>query len=234
MHASVNTILYIPNSESILNLATYSTTMFRISSLWMCACCLLTLSVNSFTPPMTTTRMAFLPRQSSPSPSNEIDPEEVPEVPEEGAEEDSITESATVGMDEDGSVFRINDGGSKLTDRFKYKVHALMGTYDPPAEEDNENETGHILNAMLQFPVTYSFNVVGRTSGDEAKKDVFVEQVKAAVTSVSGPDENMSLRITPRGKSFTKVVIQANVESAAMIANIYKELEQLEMSVMQF
>jgi putative lipoic acid-binding regulatory protein len=214
--------------------------MFRIASVWIYVCCFLALDVDSFTPMTTMTmsksrRMALL-RQSSPSPSkNENDPEEVPpEVPEEGVEDESITETVTVGIDEEGAVFRVNDGGSNLTDRFKYKVHALMGTYDPPAEKDNENETGHILNAMLQFPVTYSFNVVGRTSGDEAKKDVFVEQVKAAVTSVSGPDENMSLRITPRGKSFTKVVIQANVESAAMITSIYKELEQLEMSVMQF
>ena len=173
--------------------------------------------------------MAFQ-RQSSPSPSNENDPEE---VPEEGAEDESITETVTMGIDDEGAVFRVNDGGSNLTDRFKYKVHALMGDYDPPAEKDNEYETGHILNAMLQFPVTYTFNVVGRTSGDEAKKDVFVEQVKAAVTAISGPDD-MSLRITPRGKSFTKVVIEAKVESAVMITNIYKELEQLEMSVMQF
>ncbi len=72
------------------------------------------------------------------------------------------------------------------------------------------------------------------TSGDEAKKEIFVEQVKAVVTSISGPAQDLSLRITPRGRSFTKVKIQANVESAAMIASIYKEFEQLEMSVMQF
>ena len=49
-----------------------------------------------------------------------------------------------------------------------------MGDYDPPAEQDTENETGHILNAMLEFPVTYSFNVAWRTSGNEAKKDIFL------------------------------------------------------------
>jgi putative lipoic acid-binding regulatory protein len=193
------------------------------------------MSVNSFTPTTTTTmsesrRMALL-RQSTPSPSNENDPEEL--LPEGDAEDERIIETVKVGIDDEGAVFRVNDGGSNLTDRFKYKVHALMGDYDPPAEQDNENETGHILSAMLEFPVVYSFNVVGRTSGDEAKKELFVEQVKAAVTEISGPD-GMSLRITPRGKSFTKVVIEANVENAAMITNIYKELKKLEMSVMQF
>lgn len=215
--------------------------MFRNASLWMCACSLLAKRVNSFTPATATVmsksrRMTFL-RQSLPSPSNENNPEEVPEevpeVPEEGVEDERITETETVRIDDEGAVFRVNDGGSDLTDRFKHKVHALMGTYDPPVDQDNENETGHIFNAMLEFPVTYSFNVVGRTSGDEGKKDVFVEQVKAAVTAISGPDD-MTLRITPRGKSFTKVVIEAKVESAVMITNIYKELEQLEMSVMQF
>jgi putative lipoic acid-binding regulatory protein len=206
------------------------TSRIRIASVWISLCCFFAMSVNSFTPTTVSKRrrIAFL-RQALPS--NENDPEELPA--EGGAEEDIIAESVVL-IDEGGSVVRIDDGGSNLTERFKYKVNALMGVFDPPAEKDNENETGNILNAMLQFPVTYSFNVVGRTSGEEAKKDFFVEQVKAAVTSISGPDDDMALRITPRGRSFTKVVIQAHVQSAAMITNIYKELEQIEMSVMQF
>lgn len=133
------------------------------------------------------------------------------------------------------STVRIDDGGSNLTERFKYKVNALMGVFDPPADTDNENETGNILNAMLTFPITYSFNCVGRTVGDDSVKDNFVSQVKAAVASCTGEaDPDMICRITPRGNKFTKVVIEANVESAAMIAAIYKELEQLELSVMQF
>jgi putative lipoic acid-binding regulatory protein len=191
------------------------------------------MSVNSFTPTTIskTRRMAFL-RQSPPSPINENDPEEPSEG---GAAEEDIIEEGVVRIDDDGAALRMIDNGNDLTNRFTYKVNALMGVFDPKtAEMDNENETGNILNAMLQFPVTYSFNVVGRTSGDEAKKDIFVEQVKAVVTSISGPDQDLALRITPRGRSFTKVKIQANVESAAMIASIYKEFEQLEMSVMQF
>lgn len=131
------------------------------------------------------------------------------------------------------STVRIDDGGSNLTDRFKYKVNALMGVFDPPEGTDNENESGHILNAMLNFPVSYSFNVVGRTLGDEIKTNDFVDQVKAAVLDSTGEDE-MVCRVTPRGKNFTKVVIESNVQSAAMITAIYKELEGLEMSVMQF
>jgi putative lipoic acid-binding regulatory protein len=180
-----------------------------------------------------TRKMAFL-RQSSPINENENDPEEL--VPEGDVPvEEDVIQKGVVRIDDDGANLRMIDNGNDLTNRFTYKVNALMGVFDPKdGEMDNENETGNILNAMLQFPVTYSFNVVGRTSGDEVKKDVFVEQVKAAVTSISGPDQDLNLIITPRGKSFTKVSVQANVESAAMIANIYKEFEQLEMSVMQF
>jgi hypothetical protein len=44
------------------------------------------------------------------------------------------------------TVFKIDDGGSNLTDRFKYKVHALMGDYDPQDGVDDERQDGGILN----------------------------------------------------------------------------------------
>lgn len=118
-----------------------------------------------------------------------------------------------------------------VPDRFKYKVHALMGTFSPPAEVDNENENGNILNAMLTFPVWYSFHVVGKTFPD--RESEFVEQVKAVVGDVAGKDD-LRLSVTPRGSKFTKVTIEAEVHSAQMITAIYSGLEGLEMSVMQF
>ena len=44
------------------------------------------------------------------------------------------------------SVIRIDDHGSNLTDRFKYKVNALMGTFDPQSGVDDERQEGNILN----------------------------------------------------------------------------------------
>ena len=44
------------------------------------------------------------------------------------------------------SVIRIDDHGSNLTDRFKYKVNALMGTFDPQSGADDERQEGNILN----------------------------------------------------------------------------------------
>ena len=44
------------------------------------------------------------------------------------------------------TTVRIDDRGSNLDDRFKYKVHALMGTYDPQAGTDDERQDGNILN----------------------------------------------------------------------------------------
>ncbi|GKY97452.1 hypothetical protein MPSEU_000703700 [Mayamaea pseudoterrestris] len=131
------------------------------------------------------------------------------------------------------STVKIDDHGSDLTDRFKYKVNALMGVFDPPTETDNERTEGNILNAMLNFPVYYSFNVVGRTNSNEAEKDVFVEAVKAIVKRNSGK-EDVTCSITPRGNNFTKVTVEAKVESTAIITSIYKELETLDQAVMRF
>lgn len=110
-----------------------------------------------------------------------------------------------------------------------------MGVFDPvEGQVDDERQDGNILNAMLTFPIQYSFNIVGKTGGEESTRDKFVEQIKEIVGNASGDMDGMQLQITPRGKNFTKVTIQVTVESATIITNIYTELESLELAVMRF
>jgi putative lipoic acid-binding regulatory protein len=130
------------------------------------------------------------------------------------------------------ATVKIDDGGSDLTDRFKWKVNALMGVFDPQDGADDDRQEGNILNAILNFPVRYTFNIVGRTSGDSTVQDDFVEAVKKIVMATSGDD--IACQITPRGKNFTKVQCEAEVQNAAMINTIYEELEKLERTVMRF
>lgn len=108
-----------------------------------------------------------------------------------------------------------------------------MGTYDPQGDDD-ENQEGNILNALLVFPVRYSFNIVGKTSGDEALVEKFVEEVKLIVLESTDDTDGIECLITPRTKNFTKVTVEAKVESAAMIRTIYDSLEALELAVMRF
>jgi putative lipoic acid-binding regulatory protein len=126
------------------------------------------------------------------------------------------------------ATIRIGNGGSDLTDRFKYKVNALMGVFDPPADQDNERASGHILNAMLSFPTRYTFHVVGR--GDAA---AFTESVRDAVQSVTG-DDQVVMQVTPRGAKFTKIAIEASVYNSNMITNVYEQLGALGQTVMRF
>mmetsp|Transcript_36606 Transcript_36606/g.56017 ORF Transcript_36606/g.56017 Transcript_36606/m.56017 type:complete len:198 (-) Transcript_36606:43-636(-) len=144
----------------------------------------------------------------------------------EGEEEEPIFES----------VVRINDGGSDLTDRFKYKVNALMGTYDPaPGVANDENTDGNILNAMLNFPTSFTFTVVGKTMNDDELTENYTNKVKQVIIDNAGGDENsVECRITPRGKNFTRITMVVTVESSGMINNIYKELEEIEGTVMRF
>lgn len=129
----------------------------------------------------------------------------------------------------------IDDGGSDLTDRFKYKVHALMGTYDPPpGSVDDENQNGNIIGAMLQFPTEYTFSVVGKTGGEEDVADAYANEVKAALASVLGSDAKLEMRVVPRGTKFTRVSAKVTVESASVIDTIYEELGSLEATVMKF
>eukprot|EP00984_Skeletonema_dohrnii_P037338 scaffold39324_cov144-Skeletonema_dohrnii-CCMP3373.AAC.1 len=129
----------------------------------------------------------------------------------------------------------MDDGGSDLTDRFKYKVHALMGTYDlPEGKVDDENQTGNILGAMLNFPTEYTFTVVGKKAETEDPCDNYERRVRAVVESALGEAANIEMRVTPRGKRFTKVSLKVTVESAAIIAAIYEELGELDATVMKF
>jgi putative lipoic acid-binding regulatory protein len=129
----------------------------------------------------------------------------------------------------------MDDGGSDLTDRFKYKVYALMGTFDPPeGKVDDENQMGNILGAMLTFPTDYTFSVVGRNAETENPSDNYATNVRAVMESVLGETTNMEMRVTPRGTKFTKVSVKVSVESASVIATIYEELGALESTVMKF
>jgi len=133
------------------------------------------------------------------------------------------------------SVVRVDDGGSDLTDRFKYKVNALMGTYNPTAgTPDDENQSGNILNAMLNFPARYSFTVVGRTGDNDDDVTQYVNDVKNAVTQGSGDDDGMECLVKPRGTKFTRVTVEVKVENAAIVNSIYETLEKIDSTVMRF
>ena len=117
-----------------------------------------------------------------------------------------------------------------------------MGTYDPPPSAvDDENQTGHIIGAMLQFPTEYTFSVVGKTidnqqlDNDESSAgDAYASEVRSALSSILGSDADVEMRVVPRGKKFTRVSAKVTVESASVIASIYEGLDALKATVMKF
>jgi putative lipoic acid-binding regulatory protein len=86
---------------------------------------------------------------------------------------------------------------------------------------------------MLNFPVRYTFNAVGKTNGDEAIRDEYVNDVKKVVLATSG-DEDAKWEILPRGTKFTKVQCEVEVQSSAMINTIYEDISNLDKTVMRF
>lgn len=121
-----------------------------------------------------------------------------------------------------------------MTDRFKFKVNALLGMYDPigDPEQDTERSTEHNLaGALLQFPAPFTFTVVGRTGEDN--RSAYTEVVQTIVRQETG-DDAMSCEVIPRGSQFTKVTCTATVDSAAVISSVYEALGALEATVMKF
>ena len=111
-----------------------------------------------------------------------------------------------------------------------------MGTYDPPdGVDDDENQTGYITGAMLQFPAEYTFSVVGRSvSAEGGDGEGYAGQVESALASVLGPDAKLEMRVVPRGKKFVRVSTTVTVESASVIRSIYEELGALDGTVMKY
>ena len=133
------------------------------------------------------------------------------------------------------STVKIDDGGSDLTDRFKYKMQALLGNFDPQTGEDTEADgQGRIISALTNFPSRFEFTVVGRTSGDDDAKEAYIERVKQIVGETSGSASTLECRLTPRGKNFVRVSVEVTVESPAIIGSIYDELDSLEATVMKY
>jgi len=175
--------------------------------------------------------LLLLLRPESQRPDGDDDDEEEPEI---------IRQMSTI---------KIDDGGSDLTDRFKYKVRALMGNFDPPdADRDTEDHAGNILGAMLTFPTVYTFHAVGKhAAGDVTARRDFVRSVRRTVRRGAGlrdrdgddgddDDDDKSLRVdvVPRSSKFVKVSVSVTVESGAMVSEIYRELGALTDCVMQF
>ena len=154
---------------------------------------------------------------------------------ENNVNENDVTDTNTDETMISPAAVTMDDGGSDLTDRFKYKVHALMGTYDlPEGKVDDENQMGNILGAMLNFPAEYTFSVVGKKAETEDPCDNYERKVRAVLESVLGESATMEMRVTPRGKKYKKVSVKVSVESAAMISSIYEELDALKDTVMKF
>lgn len=123
---------------------------------------------------------------------------------------------------------------SSAHDETRPHLHDHTTMQDPAdAANDNEQDKGNILNAMLRFPLEFSFHVVGKTGGDSNVQEEFVEQVKTIAKTTTSSDE-VVCKITPRGSKFTKVTLQVQVESADAINSIYDQLGELELSVMHF
>jgi len=170
-------------------------------------------------------------------------------VDNEDSDNDGDTEPSSISspsFEMDNATMKIDDGGSNLTDRFKYKVHALMGDYDPTeGVADDEDQDGNIMKALLTFPTQHVFDVVGKVSSSDDDKDGdndndddgtnndYAEKVKKIVFETTG-DENIECDIIPRGKKYTKVRCKAMVESTTMINTIYDELGQMESTIMKF
>ena len=150
------------------------------------------------------------------------------ELPIEDVGDDDVPIVAT-------STVKIDDGGSDLTDRFKYKMQALLGNFDPQTGEDTEADgQGRIISALRTFPMGFEFTVVGRTNGDDEQKKSYIEKVKEIVCETSGSASTLECRVTPRGRNFVRVSVEVTVESGAIIKNIYDELDSIEATVMKY
>ena len=97
---------------------------------------------------------------------------------------------------------------------------------------DTERVDGNILGALVHFPASHTFTVVGRTGAD---RRTFVHDVQSTIVDCTGrPVAELDTHVTERGAKFTKVSITVQVESADVVSRVHASFSQLEGMVMQF
>lgn len=118
----------------------------------------------------------------------------------------------------DNSATRKDD----VPDRFKYKVHALMGTYDTmdSSTDTEEQGGGRILGALAQFPTEHTFSIVVHKEYEDA-----VAIATRVVTEGSG-DSHVECKCMNRGTKFSKIELTAQVDSASIITNVQEMLRK--------
>eukprot|EP00592_Proboscia_alata_P011191 CAMPEP_0194365660 /NCGR_PEP_ID=MMETSP0174-20130528/13726_1 /TAXON_ID=216777 /ORGANISM="Proboscia alata, Strain PI-D3" /LENGTH=173 /DNA_ID=CAMNT_0039140481 /DNA_START=284 /DNA_END=805 /DNA_ORIENTATION=- len=133
-----------------------------------------------------------------------------------------------------GPLYENND----LTNRFLYKVNALMGTFDPAEDtSDTETESGNIFESLLTFPSMQTFTVVGGISDGSKSSDDYVNDVKEvimAATEGNKNNEHIDCVVTPRGSKYVKLSLTIMVDSTSVMNTIYDGLGELEQTVMRF
>ncbi len=113
---------------------------------------------------------------------------------------------------------------TKLPDRFKYSVNALMGLYDPPSpEEDNENDQRDsmaISKALLKWPQVCEFVAVGE--GHDFAMDCAQAVSSALSVDQSSLAESMKTKETGR---FTRVQMFAEIADPDILTTVYSALD---------
>ena len=85
---------------------------------------------------------------------------------------------------------------------------------------------------MLDFPVRYTFHVVGKTDG-EARSQKYVDEIKKVILGTSG-DNDAKWDVQQRGAKFTKIRCEVEVQSSAMVNKIYTDISTVDGTVMRF
>jgi len=153
----------------------------------------------------------------------DFDPEELPD----------LWDPSTASNATKKPTYTSTNPNAPLSDRFQYKMDAMFGVYDPLGGNDDENQNGNILNAMMTFPTSYTFIVVGKTGGDEKLASRFETDVKEIVLQQTSK-EDLLCESLPRGSKFTRVSVKAQVDSASVVNSIHDQLAQLDLTVMQY
>ncbi|GAB4821213.1 hypothetical protein N2152v2_008259 [Parachlorella kessleri] len=126
----------------------------------------------------------------------------------------------------------INEFGAT---RFDVPVRALRGEFDPPpAAENTERAPGLLLDSLMAFPGTYTFNVVLRTEG-AAPADVAAD-VAALVARVCQTQVDVGSCVIKerKGGKFVSLEVPALVRSAEVVHQVFAELETDTRVVMKF
>ena len=131
---------------------------------------------------------------------------------------------------EDGEL--VDEAGRALNalgaTRFDVAVQAIRGAFPTPQDPTESNERappGQMLDALVRYPVDWTFQSIAAVTGDDARA-AFAAELAEVVRTHCGAGSVESVTTAAKGEKYVAVRVKARLASSAQMVEATQALKR--------